>query len=307
MTTGERFLIIGGSNKCGTTSLFRYLGAHPDVRLSTTKEARFFYRNQHLDAAEVLQDYRKLFSAPGDSQSVCVEASPTYLHGAEAVATNIHRTLPAANLLFLLRDPAKRLVSYYKSKFRQLDSHVGEIDFAGFVRIGLAACTKNRRSLDARESAFRQELTMAKYVDFLPAFIDVFGCQQVGIYFFEDLIDDSRKFVYSVCDFVGLDANAYASYEFTIENKTRYHRSAHIRKFATRFNERFERSLNHLPLARKALRKIYDLANAKPSTEIFVDPDAYNDVVEYYREPNRQLRDLLTSTYPGLALPYWLE
>ena len=150
MTTGERFLIIGGSNKCGTTSLFRYLGAHPDVRLSTTKEARFFYRNQHLDAAEVLQDYRKLFSAPGDSQAVCVEASPTYLHGAEAVATNIHRTLPAANLLFLLRDPAKRLVSYYKSKFRQLDSHVGEIDFAGFVRIGLAACTKNRRSLDAR-------------------------------------------------------------------------------------------------------------------------------------------------------------
>ena len=34
--------LIAGAAKCGTTSLYHYLGQHPDVFLSTPKEPNFF-------------------------------------------------------------------------------------------------------------------------------------------------------------------------------------------------------------------------------------------------------------------------
>jgi len=307
MTTGDRYLIIGGSNKCGTTSLFRYLGAHPGVTLSTTKEAKFFYRDQHLDRSVLIDNYRRNFPSGKSENTLFVEASPTYLHGGQAIAEHIHDVVPEARLLFLLRDPASRLVSYYKSKFRVLDSHVDDIDFASFVRIGLQACNDQKETLSPRASAFRQELTMARYADFLPAFIDVFGGAQVGVFFFESMLADPRTFIDAVCDFCELDKSAYRDYEFTVENRTRYHRNSTIRMIASRFNERFEANLNRLPLARRALRSMYNLLNAKASEEICIDQDAYDDVVTYYREPNRQLRELLAREYPDKNLPCWLD
>lgn len=41
-TDDQLYLIIGGTTKAGTTSIFRYLSAHPDVCASSLKETRFF-------------------------------------------------------------------------------------------------------------------------------------------------------------------------------------------------------------------------------------------------------------------------
>ncbi|MDZ7673829.1 MAG: hypothetical protein U5K30_01990 [Acidimicrobiales bacterium] len=34
--------IIGGASKSGTTSLYRWIGSHPDVEVPASKELRFF-------------------------------------------------------------------------------------------------------------------------------------------------------------------------------------------------------------------------------------------------------------------------
>jgi hypothetical protein len=38
----HKYIIIGGSTKCATTSVFAYLASHPDIASSKVKESRFF-------------------------------------------------------------------------------------------------------------------------------------------------------------------------------------------------------------------------------------------------------------------------
>ena len=41
-------LFIVGAPRCGTTSLYRYLGQHPDIFMSSEKELNFFASDLYL-------------------------------------------------------------------------------------------------------------------------------------------------------------------------------------------------------------------------------------------------------------------
>lgn len=102
------FLVIG-TQKGGTTSLYRYLMAHPDVRPPARKEVGFFgyrYRNG-------FDWYRAQFplALPGGSP-VTGEASTSYLFH-PAVPARVARHLPEVRLVALLRDPVERAHSHY--------------------------------------------------------------------------------------------------------------------------------------------------------------------------------------------------
>lgn len=100
------FLIIGGQ-RCGTTSLYRYLAAHPSVRPATGKELQFF--TLHHGRGE--RWYRAHFPVrPPDTLSF--EASPYYLFDPDAPA-RAAAMLPDARFVALVRDPAERAYSHY--------------------------------------------------------------------------------------------------------------------------------------------------------------------------------------------------
>ena len=41
--------LIAGASKCGTTSLYNYLGQHPDIQFANMKEPKFFsFDNERL-------------------------------------------------------------------------------------------------------------------------------------------------------------------------------------------------------------------------------------------------------------------
>ncbi|WP_326559819.1 sulfotransferase family protein [Micromonospora sp. NBC_01796] len=100
------FLVIGGQ-RCGTTSLYHYLAAHPLVRGATGKELQFF----SLHHARGLRWYRGHFPdlAPGERS---FEASPYYLFH-PSVPARIAADLPEARFVALLRDPVQRAYSHY--------------------------------------------------------------------------------------------------------------------------------------------------------------------------------------------------
>ena len=100
------FLIIGGQ-RCGTTSLYRYLAAHPSVRPATGKELQFF--SLHHRRGE--RWYRAHFPVrPPGVRSF--EASPYYLFDPD-VPARAAAMLPQAKFIALLRDPAERAYSHY--------------------------------------------------------------------------------------------------------------------------------------------------------------------------------------------------
>lgn len=107
------FLIIG-AQKCGTSSLFRYLGESPHVELPTAKEVHFFDRQFERGP----DWYRSQFPEPGSARAlrrrrrITGEASPYYLFHPLA-ARRVREVLPEVRLLALLRNPVHRAVSHY--------------------------------------------------------------------------------------------------------------------------------------------------------------------------------------------------
>lgn len=107
--------------KCGTTSLYYYLGQHPEIFMSREKEPRFFIDSQN--ARKGLDWYESLF--PDVSARVRGEASPQYssypTH--RGVAQRMHELVPEAKLIYLVRDPIERIVSDYMGHYANRLEH----------------------------------------------------------------------------------------------------------------------------------------------------------------------------------------
>src|SRR3954467_10933970 len=103
-------LIIVGGLKCGTTSIHHYLGLHPEVQMSKPKELNFFVEELNWDLG--LDWYASRFD---DRFKVRGESSPHYtnLPRFEGVAERIKQNCPEARLIYMVRDPIKRILSHW--------------------------------------------------------------------------------------------------------------------------------------------------------------------------------------------------
>lgn len=103
-------LIIVGGLKCGTTSIHHYLGLHPQIQMSKPKELNFFVEELNWDLG--LDWYASRFDGRFEVRG---ESSPHYtnlprFHG---VAARIHEHCPEARLIYMVRDPVKRILSHW--------------------------------------------------------------------------------------------------------------------------------------------------------------------------------------------------
>jgi hypothetical protein len=118
--TLPNFIVIGAM-KAGTTSLYTYLGSHPQVFMSAIKEPEFFVaeRNHSLDW------YKGLFDEAGDAAAIG-EASTDYSKYPmwKGVPERLAALLPDVKLIYLVRHPIQRLLSHYRHLLerREVDS-----------------------------------------------------------------------------------------------------------------------------------------------------------------------------------------
>lgn len=112
------FLIIG-TQRGGTTSLYRYLSQHPQVCAPLGKELQYFTLNWHRSC----RWYRAHFPKSGIRDGVergstqTFEASPYYLFHPHAPA-RAAGVVPQARLVALLRDPVERAYSHFLHNVR---------------------------------------------------------------------------------------------------------------------------------------------------------------------------------------------
>lgn len=105
------FLIIGAM-KCGTSSLFRYLEAHPNVAVSRPKEVHYFDDHYDRGLGWYRTHFPSRFSKAGREAIRCGEASPYYLF-CEGTPDRVKSDLSDVRLIVMLRDPIKRAYSHY--------------------------------------------------------------------------------------------------------------------------------------------------------------------------------------------------
>lgn len=103
------FLIVG-IQKGGTTSLWSYFRAHPDVFMPETKEVNFF-RSSADNWEWGVEWYEQLFEGH-DGERAVVEASPRYMYY-ENVPARIRQVNEDMRLVVVLQNPVDRAYSHY--------------------------------------------------------------------------------------------------------------------------------------------------------------------------------------------------
>ena len=217
----EPNFFVAGSAKSGSTSLVEYLGQHPDVFMPrgdfTVKEPAHFCDPipPWQEAFRDFDTYLGLFAEAGNCRAIG-EATMAYLTtpGSER---RIHDRYPHARIIFVLRNPADRVYSWY--------CFMCQLGLEPEPSLEQALAEEDKRVADEelkRKSWFwhgaLQYFRFGLYADDIERFIRVFPREQVHILLSEDLKARPRETTQAVYEFLGVDSGFTPS--FKVHNPT---------------------------------------------------------------------------------------
>jgi hypothetical protein len=189
-------LFVVGAARAATTSLWRYLGQHPEIFMASVKEPHFFsaYRPPVYGGVYDEASYLRLFA--GATTPLQGEASPSYLWS-EVAAGRIERVSPDAKILIVLRDPVERAHSLFWHRWR-----------LGLERASFAAAVSGELASSKRS----HYLGRSRYATDVARFVSLFGVN-VRVILFEELVSDVRRALAGVFDFLQVDPAPAAAVE----------------------------------------------------------------------------------------------
>lgn len=218
MTRPDVFIV--GAFKAGTTALYEYLRAHPQMFMSVPKEPMYFGadltpRYRRMTEAE----YLGLFDQAKPDQHAG-EASPWYLYSTSA-AQEIRDFTAGAKPIVMLRNP----VDVMYSQHSQLVFNQRE-DLTDFGE-ALAAEDDRRAGRRIPKDAIRPEALYyrhgVRFAEQLRRYFDVFGRDGVQVIVFDDFVADAGAVYRSALEFVGVDPNVEV--DLAVHNPNRTTRS----------------------------------------------------------------------------------
>jgi hypothetical protein len=199
------FLIIGAA-KSGTTALHHYLKQHPQIYMTPQKETNFFAfeeqevkfcgpRDNELSESAItsLDVYKEQFNEVSGEIAIG-EASPWYLYSAQAAA-NIHRHVPEAKLIAVLRHPVERAFSSYLHVVREGREHLS-------FEEGLLA--EKDRIAQGWEFIWHYR-NAGFYTEQVKRLLEIFSRDQMRFYLYDDFVRDSNSFLKGIYEFLEVD------------------------------------------------------------------------------------------------------
>lgn len=202
------FLVVGGQ-RCGTTSLFRALGAHPDVRSATFHKGVNYFDVQYDRGPRWYAGHfslRPVGSARGDRPPAAFEASGYYMFHPHA-ARRIVRDLPEVRIVAMVRDPVERAYSAYQHEFaRGFETETFERalaleDSRVLPELERMHTDESYQSRTYRHQAYRRR---GHYADQLAAFIAGLGRDRVHVMESEHFFSEPEPAYRRLLTFLGL-------------------------------------------------------------------------------------------------------
>ncbi|NOX31119.1 MAG: sulfotransferase domain-containing protein [Actinobacteria bacterium] len=203
--------IVGGQ-RCGTTSLFRYLTQNRSVTGPTLEKGVHYYDTNYERGADWYRSHfptrravRLAKRYNGVEQSV-VEASPYYLFH-PFIPARIHDLTPDARVLVLVRDPVGRALSHHNHEVKR---GFENLDFGAAIE---AESDRMRGEIDrlASEPGYvsyahqhHSYVGRGQYAEQIRRYDKLFGQQNVKVVRTQDLEVDPRTTVDSILRFLGI-------------------------------------------------------------------------------------------------------
>ena len=259
-----QFVIIGAA-RSGTTTISRYLRAHPDVFMAQEKEVHFFDVDETY--ALGVDWYKGRFAAARPDQ-ITGEATPAYMEKPEAV-TRMAEVVPEARLIAILRNPTERAYSMYWLA-RAWGAEAREPEQA------LHEAMRNPGSSE------RASQYIGSYVEQLQHVRRFYPASALMTLIFEDFSAHPDETVGRICEFIGVDPRLLPKQVGRFRNEPRRVLSPKVHAFGERVRARNVRVGERILLLNS--RKV----NPPPMND-----QLRSELVEYFRPHNNALSQWL--------------
>ena len=283
------FFIVGAF-KAGTTAMYEYLRAHPQIFMSVPKEPMYFGADLTPRYRRMTEDeYLALFKGAADSQRAG-EASPWYLYSKEA-PREILDFEQAARAIVLLRNPVD--VMYAQHSQLVFNEREDIVDFGA----ALEAEEERRRGERIPADALRPEALFyrhsVRFAEQLRHWFQVFGQERMHIIVFDDLIAEPREAYRATLKFLGVDASHEV--DLSVYNPNRRARSGAVQRliFAPPRPLRvLFGKLRSLPVAHRVRDRLVT-ANSRKALRAEMDPDLRRSLTEEFAPQVAELGALI--------------
>jgi hypothetical protein len=215
LSSGARMLpdfLLVGTQRGGTTSLFRALAPHPGTAQPTFHKGVHYF-DVHYERGPAW--YRAHFPLRHGSR-LAFESAGYYMHHPLAPG-RIAADLPGVKLLAVLRDPVERAYSAHKHELAR--GFETEASFERALALeperlaGEVDRIKNEPGYLSHSHRHHSYLDRGRYADQLETLFGLFGRDRVHVLFAEDFFAEPEPCYDGVLDFLGLPRWRPAAFE----------------------------------------------------------------------------------------------
>lgn len=278
------FLIVGAA-KSGTTSMFEYLGQHPEVFTPGVKEPGFLIDDSQFNHVSNWTEYQKIFSK-ADSYKVVCESSTTYLYEPSAIKNIKNYLGDDLRILIMLRNPIDMSYSLWKHRRREVSE---ELDFFTAIE----SWTKRKESSKFRRNRYINDwnyIGRASYFDQVKRYLDSFV--DVKVLIFEEFKSDIPGSFKDVCEF--LDVSPDATISFDLKNESFKPKYEGVQKFLTQRNPIKELIKKVIPLKYLVPLKFkFENFNKTKDDSVSLSAEERVELSKYFKEDIKKLSELL--------------
>lgn len=213
--------IIVGAQKAGTTSLYKYLTQHPDIKSTLLKEVHYF----DLNYDKPLSWYHSFFPLNKNEKKITGEASPYYMFHPLAIK-RIAKYDPNIKIIVLLREPASRAISHYYHEVRKgrEDLSMREAFDAEKPRLKGELdnfnCNPNYNGNNYQRYSYKSR---GLYINQIQNIRDCFKEENIKIIDSKDFFKQTKNTVNEVLSFIGVNQN------FNIRTEKRFNVGSNVK------------------------------------------------------------------------------
>ena len=209
----RKLLCIGGSTKCGTTTLFDLLNQLDEIDGAVRKETRYFMSegyplNRSYFYEEGSKDYSNFFKGKNTS-SVLLDGTPDYMYNEEALL-RIRKEFESSYFVIVVRNPIDRFLSWFNFA-KQIGQLNKDTLLEEFIEAQLPV-------VDISKPQIKNVLAQGRYSDFISRVEDIFN-NDVLVISFDELKSNPKSVIAKIGDLIGESLDV-EKINYRVSNKT---------------------------------------------------------------------------------------
>ena len=282
--------VIIGAPKSGTSSLFFWLNAHPEVCGSRVKETFYFHDRVHprfnKNANFIKHGLSKYpdFWSHYAQEKIILEATAQYIFLNNPMV-ELSKFPSPPKIIILLREQSSRIYSLFKFNKYRLGQVEKNVSFETYIG------ERNNNVLEANP------LAQSNYLEVIKRWDEKFGKENILVYQFEKMQKDKVSFMKQVALDLAIDESFYNNFDFFKRNETRSMKNHKLHRLGLKIQP-------YVPqwLQEKIFVPFYLAINSSKAPAITADEKEYlQRLKNEFKSSNKQL----AAIYPQIDLELW--